>query len=86
MPEYIRDTVGLARQTEELMLEHLRPGATSREVNDAGRGILEIPVLTQCGLRVRSDVPIVVQVGRLDTTQANLAYSVNIGYYEDASE
>ena len=49
-------------------------------------GGLEIPLLTQYGLRVRSDVPIVGQVGRLDNTQANLAYNVNKGYYEDASE
>jgi hypothetical protein len=46
-------------------------------------GGLQIPPLTQYGLRVRSDVPIVVQFGRLDTTQCNLAYYVNVGYYGD---
>ena len=44
---------------------------------------LEIPAMTQYGLRVRSDVNIVAQFGRLDTTQANLAYYVNVGYHED---
>jgi hypothetical protein len=46
-------------------------------------GGLKIPNMTQYGLRVRSDVNIVAQFGRLDTTQANLAYYVNVGYYED---
>jgi hypothetical protein len=46
-------------------------------------GGLEIPAMTQYGLRVRSDVNIVAQFGRLDTTQANLAYYVNVGYHED---
>ena len=46
-------------------------------------GGLEIPAITQYGLRVRSDVNIVAQFGRLDTTQANLAYYVNVGYHED---
>jgi len=39
-----------------------------------------LPPLTQYALRVRSDVPIVVQFGRLDTTQANMAYYVGVGY------
>lgn len=46
-------------------------------------GGVRIPPLTQYGLRVRSDVPIVVQFGRLDTTQPNLAYYVNVGYCGD---
>lgn len=43
-------------------------------------GGVELPALTQYALRVRSDVNIVVQFGRLDTTQANLAYYVNVGH------
>ena len=46
-------------------------------------GGLEIPPLTQYGVRVRADRPVVVQFARLDTTQANLAYYVNIGYCHD---
>ena len=46
-------------------------------------GGLEIPPLTQYGLRIRSDVNIVVQFARMDTTQNNLAYYVNIGYCSD---
>ena len=43
-------------------------------------GGVEIPPMTQYALRVRSDVNIVVQFGRLDTTQPNLAYYINVGY------
>ncbi len=43
-------------------------------------GGVEIPPLAQYALRVRSDVKIVVQFGRLDTTQANLAYYINVGH------
>ena len=43
-------------------------------------GGLEIPPLTQYALRVRSDRNIIAQFGRLDTTQANLAYYVGVGY------
>ncbi|MHB1459264.1 MAG: sensory rhodopsin transducer [Armatimonadota bacterium] len=39
-----------------------------------------IPPLTQYSIRVRSDVDIVVQFGRLDTTQNNMAYYCGIGY------
>lgn len=37
-------------------------------------GGTEIRPLTQYSLRVVSDIPIVAQFGRLDTTQPNLAY------------
>ena len=47
-------------------------------------GGLVIPPLTQYALRVRSDVRIVAQFGRLDATQPNLAYYVGVGYCEDA--
>lgn len=35
---------------------------------------VKIPRATQYALRVRSDVPVVVQYGRMDVRQANLAY------------
>ena len=41
-----------------------------------------IPPLTQYALRVRSSVPIVVQFGRLDTTQTAMAYYVGVGFAE----
>lgn len=41
-----------------------------------------IPALTQYSLRVRSNVNVVVQFGRLDATQENLAYYVGVGYCE----
>lgn len=41
-----------------------------------------IPPLTQYALRIRADQPIVVQFGRLDTTQDNMAYYVGVGYSE----
>ncbi len=41
-----------------------------------------IPPVTQYALRIRSEEPIVVQFGRLDTTQTSMAYYVGIPYYE----
>jgi hypothetical protein len=46
-------------------------------------GGLEIPPLTQYSIRVRSDVNIVAQLGRLDTTQTNMAYYNSAGFFED---
>jgi len=43
---------------------------------------LAIPPLTQYALRVRSDVTLVAQFGRLDTTQDNMAYYGCVGYSE----
>jgi hypothetical protein len=43
-------------------------------------GNVQIPPLTQYALRVRSDLAIVAQFGRLDTTQPNLAHYTTIGY------
>ena len=37
-------------------------------------GDVVIPPLTQYAMRLRSDVPVVAQFGRLDTTQSNMAY------------
>ncbi|MDD5728996.1 MAG: sensory rhodopsin transducer [Victivallales bacterium] len=45
-------------------------------------GGLEIPPLIQYSLRVRANKNIVVQFGRLDTTQNNMAYYGVAGYYE----
>ena len=45
-------------------------------------GGLTIPPLTQYALRIRSNINIVVQFGRLDTTQANMAYYIGVGYNE----
>jgi hypothetical protein len=47
-------------------------------------GGLAIPPLTQYSIRVRSDVPIVAQFGRVDTSQTNLAYYGCMGYWADA--
>ena len=44
-------------------------------------GGLRIPPLTQYSIRVRSDVDIVAQFGRLDTTQVNMAYYGVMGYW-----
>jgi len=41
-----------------------------------------IPALTQYALRVRSDTEVVVQFGRLDATQQNLAYYSSMGFCE----
>jgi len=43
---------------------------------------LKIPPLTQYALRIRSNINIVAQFGRLDTTQVNMAYYMGIGYSE----
>ena len=45
-------------------------------------GGLDIPTLTQYSIRVRSNINIVAQFGRLDTTQTNMAYYGCIGYSE----
>lgn len=43
-------------------------------------GGTRIAPLTQYALRLRSDIEVVAQFGRLDTTQSNLAYYVNFPY------
>lgn len=55
---------------------------TLRLDNPDDIGGFKIPVLTQYSLRVKSDKNIVVQFGRLDTTQNNMAYYGVAGYYE----
>lgn len=56
---------------------------TLRLDNPDDIGGFEIPALTQYSIRVRSDVDIVVQFGRLDTTQNNMAYYVGVGHFSD---
>jgi hypothetical protein len=41
-----------------------------------------IPPLTQYALRITSNINIVAQFGRLDTTQDNMAYYGCIGYHD----
>lgn len=41
---------------------------------------VQIPCLTQYAICVRSDIGIIAQFGRLDTTQANLAYYTTMGF------
>ena len=45
-------------------------------------GGVEIPVGVQYALRVRANVPVVCQFGRLDATQPNLAYYTTMGRSE----
>jgi len=48
----------------------------------ADLGGVVIPPLTQYALRVSASRPVVVQFGRLDTTQVNMAYYGCMGYCE----
>ena len=43
---------------------------------------VQIPLLTQYALRITSELPIVCQFGRLDTTQNAMAYYVGVGFAE----
>jgi hypothetical protein len=45
-------------------------------------GGVAIPPLVQYSIRVRSNVNIVAQFGRLDTTQNNMAYYSPAGFFE----
>jgi hypothetical protein len=45
-------------------------------------GGLQLERLSQYALRFRSDVPVVVQYGRMDVTQPNLAYIGTMGHAE----
>ena len=42
----------------------------------------EVPFDTQYAMKITSNTPIVVQYGRLDNTQANLAFYTTMGYSE----
>lgn len=46
-------------------------------------GGVEIPRGVQYALRVRSDVPLIAQFGRLDTTQPNMAFYTTLGLAEE---
>jgi len=43
---------------------------------------VELPIATQYAIRVRSNINIIVQQGRIDTTQANLSYYGSMGLSE----
>lgn len=51
-----------------------------RTNNTADFGGLEIPREMQYAMKVESDVPVVVQYGRLDTRQDNMAFYTVMGY------
>jgi len=55
---------------------------TLRLDNPENMGGIMIPVLTQYSLRVRSDMEVVLQFGRLDASQTNLAYYGTMGFRE----
>lgn len=55
---------------------------TLRLDNPCDIGGLDLPRLVQYSLRIRSNVKIVAQFGRLDVTQPNLSYYVGVGYSE----
>jgi len=61
----------------EVKAERVRCVQTHKE-SDLGGKI--IPVSTQYALKVESDVPVIVQYGRLDARQNNLAYYTTMGY------
>ena len=42
-----------------------------------------LPITTQYAVKIDSDVPIIVQYGRLDSRQVNLAYYTTMGYSGD---
>lgn len=42
----------------------------------------EVPFETQYAMKITSNTPVVVQYGRLDNTQANLAFYTTMGYSE----
>ena len=42
----------------------------------------EVPFETQYAMKISSNTPIVVQYGRLDNTQSNLAFYTTLGYTE----
>ncbi len=46
-------------------------------------GGVVIPPLVQYALAIRSDREVIVQFGRLDATQVNLAYYTTMGYHSD---
>ena len=42
----------------------------------------EVPLCTQYAMKISSNVNVVIQYGRLDNTQANLAFYTTLGYAE----
>ncbi len=51
-----------------------------RTYNPEDFGGVQIPRETQYALRIDSDVPVVVQYGRLDTRQQNMAFYTVMGF------
>lgn len=45
-------------------------------------GALELPENLQYSLRIRSDIGVIVQYGRMDVNQPNLAYIATLGFPE----
>ena len=71
-PIIINDIVVAARRSKHLRMDELK-----RDGEPA------IPRGCPYSLLVKSDVPIVVQMSRLDTTQANMAFLSTMGYAID---
>ncbi|MGI6113692.1 MAG: sensory rhodopsin transducer [Mahellales bacterium] len=45
-------------------------------------GVHVLPLSTQYAMKLESDTPVIVQYGRLDSRQSNLAYYTTMGYGE----
>lgn len=45
-------------------------------------GGFNVPLNTQYAMLIKSDIPVIVQYGRLDNRQTNLAYYTTLGYNE----
>ncbi len=56
--------------------------STFRLDNPDDIGGVRLKPLQQYSLRIRSSQPVIIQFGRLDTTQSDLAYYVGVGYAE----
>ena len=42
----------------------------------------QVPLETQYAMKIESDTPVVIQYGRLDNRQTNLAYYTTLGYHD----
>ncbi len=61
----------------EVKAKRVRCVQTHKESDFGG---MIVPVSKQYALKVESDVPVIVQYGRLDARQNNLAYYTTMGY------
>jgi hypothetical protein len=73
---YFADRPPTALQPLAVAAERVRCFRMDHE-KEIGYGV---PRETQYAVRLESDVPVVVQYGRLDSRQANLAYYTTMGY------